>query len=110
MIQNKFCQDCHQQHDCWQVYRRLGQTSCPSVISPVIKAFLLPLLIFIASLAILEKLFTAASAEILQFFRLSNSVKMQSLQTAVCFLMALLITVVCILMTKAITKRLHKEL
>jgi hypothetical protein len=110
MIQNKFCQDCHLQHDCRQVYRRLGQAACPSVISPVIRAFLLPLLIFIASLAILEKLFTAAGPEIQQFFRLGNPAKVQGLQTAACFLIALSITIVCMFVARIITKKLHKEL
>jgi uncharacterized protein involved in cysteine biosynthesis len=109
MIQNEFCQDCHQQHDCRQVYRQLGHAACPSIINPVIRAFLMPLLIFIASLAILEKLFTAAGAEIQQLFQLSSPAKMQGLQTVVCFLMALLITTVCIFVTRVITKRRRKE-
>lgn len=110
MIQNKFCQDCHLQHNCRQIYKRLSHAECPSVVSPVIRAFLLPLLIFIASLAILEKLLIAAGPENQQFFRLGDPAKAQEFQTAACFLTALLITTVCMIFARVITKKLHKEL
>ena len=95
MIQKEFCQDCHQKHNCQEVYRQLSHATCPSITRKVIGAFLLPMVIFIVSLAFFYKIFAATA---------------QQLHTIVSFLMALLITSLCLFVTRVITRRFHKEL
>ena len=96
MDQQKFCQDCHQKHDCQEVYRRLGGSECPPVFLKVIVAFLLPMLIFIVSLAIFDRILAGSGGSFLY--------SSQSLQTVVIFLMALVTTVVCMLIMKLLEK------
>jgi len=50
------CQNCEQKHNCQEVYKRLGQSKAPKVLSKVILAFLLPLILFIFSIAAAERL------------------------------------------------------
>ena len=54
MVQQKFCQHCNQRHKCQEVYRRLANTECPSVVFKAVVAFLLPLMVFIAALVAFE--------------------------------------------------------
>ncbi len=54
MDSDKNCQGCDQQNDCQQLYEKLGSQKGPSVALGVIFAFLLPLVLFSASVAILE--------------------------------------------------------
>jgi len=56
MSQQKLCQECNQRHQCQEVYRQLGKAQGPSVVFKVIVAFLLPLVVFIAALAIFEEI------------------------------------------------------
>ena len=49
------CQNCEQKHNCQEVYKQLGQSKAPKVLSKVILAFLLPLILFVFSIAITEK-------------------------------------------------------
>ena len=56
MAQQKFCQSCNQKHKCQEVYRQLSEAKCPSVVFKVVVAFLLPIVVFIAALAIFEKI------------------------------------------------------
>lgn len=108
MIQQEFCKDCQQQHDCREVYRRLGHATCPSIFRKVIVAFLLPLIIFIVSLAVLEKIFAATGQNVLSSSQDGGPASARELQTAVSFFAALLITALCVLITRIINKRLHK--
>ena len=55
MTQQSDCQGCIQKHDCQEIYNKLCTTKSPSVAIKAIFAFLLPLLIFIAVLAVFEK-------------------------------------------------------
>jgi len=103
MIQKEFCQDCRQKHNCREVFRQSGHITGPPITRKVIVAFLLPLLIFIVSLAIFDKFLSAASVELVP-----PLAKMQGLQTIISFLMALLITSVFVFMTRVITRRLHR--
>jgi hypothetical protein len=54
MAQKDFCQICGRRHSCLDVYRRLGSSEGPSVTLKVTFAFLIPVLVFIVSLAAFE--------------------------------------------------------
>ena len=95
MAQEKFCQDCSERHNCQKVYQQLGDNTGPSVVVKVIFAFLLPPVVFIASLAAFEEIFTAA-------------INTQRMQTAMSFLLALLVTFIYISITGVINKRLNQ--
>jgi hypothetical protein len=95
MAQPRFCQDCTQKHDCKKVYEQLGAMKGPSVVVKVVLAFLLPLVIFIASLAAFGEIFAGATDS-------------QPAQTALSLLPALLVTSGCVLIMGAINRRLNK--
>ena len=57
MAEQNFCQNCHQRHNCSEIYRQLGQAEGPSVVFKAVTAFLLPLVVFIVTLAAFEKIF-----------------------------------------------------
>jgi hypothetical protein len=96
MIQQELCQDCNQRSDCQKVYRQLGNVEGPSVVKKVIQAFLVPLVVFIASLAVFEKV-------------LSGVVSTEQAQTALSFVSALLLTLVCILVIRAINRQFDQD-
>ncbi len=106
MVQQEFCHNCRQKHDCREVYRRLDNSTCPSVVTKTIVAFLLPLVVFIVSLFVFDKIFSAAGGNLL-FSQNGDPVNAQKLQTAVGFLVALLVTSVCVFVTRAINKKLN---
>jgi len=54
MVQQKFCEGCGQAHKCQEVYEELGHAGGPSIARKTLVAFLLPILVFIAGLAIFE--------------------------------------------------------
>ncbi len=91
MASQRFCQDCIQKHDCRSVYEQLGGASGPSVALKAVLAFLLPLMVFIVSLAVFEKVLVSA-------------INTEQMQTALSFLLALLATFICILITRVINK------
>lgn len=94
MAQEEFCQDCSERHNCQKVYQQLGDNTGPSVVVKVILAFLLPPVVFIASLATFEEIFAAA-------------INTRRMQTVLSFLLALLVTFICISVTGVINKRLN---
>jgi len=96
MARKVFCQDCTQKRDCQGIYEQLGGTPGPSVTLNVILAFLLPLLVFIVSLAVFEKV-------------LAGTFNTGRLQTVVSFLLALLVTFACILITRVIRKLFNSD-
>lgn len=108
MNQQEFCQDCSHKHDCRHIYRQLGHSSCPSVAIKVIVAFLLPLVVFIVSLAVFTEIFAAAGERHLLSSPNGVPTNMQELKTFVCFLLALFTASACVFFTKLINKRLHK--
>ena len=57
MVKGNICQECSQKESCKQAFEKLGNVKGPSVAIKSILAFLLPLVIFIAALAVLEKIF-----------------------------------------------------
>jgi phosphoglycerol transferase MdoB-like AlkP superfamily enzyme len=87
MDEEKFCQECNQKHTCRQAFQQLGRMGGPSVVYKTIVAFLLPLIVFIFSLAILEK-------------KLPNVIHIKKLQTLIAFLLASLATFVFVLIIR----------
>ena len=106
MNQQKFCQDCHQKHDCQEVYRRLGGAECPSVTLKVIIVFLMPMVIFVVSLAVFEFFFADILGAALKSSLSGGSVNMQNLQTLLGFFLAFFITFICMFIFKTLNRRL----
>jgi len=92
MAEQEFCEDCNQKHDCRRIYEQLGDVEGPSVVIKVIVAFLLPLVVFIVSLAVFQEI-------------LAKAISTQHVQTALSLLLALLVTFVCILIVRVINRR-----
>jgi uncharacterized membrane protein len=95
MVQEKFCEGCDQNNKCREIYRKLGNVKGPSIALKVIVAFLLPLVVFIVSLAVFERVF-------------ANSIGTEGLRTAISLLAAFVVTFVFILIIKVIVKRINK--
>ncbi len=93
MAEQKICEDCKQKHDCQRIYEQLGDVEGPSVVIKVIVAFLLPLVVFIVSLAAFQEI-------------LAKAISTQRVQTALSLLPALLVTFICILIVRVIRKRI----
>ena len=93
MAEQKFCQDCKQKHDCQKVYQQLGDIQGPSVVIKVVVAFLLPLVVFIVTLAIFDKI-------------LSGFEMTADLQTVFSVAASLLITFICILIVRVVNRRI----
>lgn len=100
MSQEDFCQECHQKHECQEVYRRLGSSECRPVFYKTVVAFLMPMVVFIVSLAVFEKILSDGN-----YSHLSHR-----LQTVIGFLIALLITVVFMIVFKLLSKLFRKFL
>ena len=98
MSQKDFCQDCHQKHDCQQVYRQMGYSECPPVFWKTVVAFLMPMVVFTFSLAIFERILSGEN-----FTHFS-----QRLQTAICFFVALIVTIVFMIVYKLLSKLFKK--
>lgn len=96
MFQQKFCQECNQKRNCKEVYQQLGKAGGPSVVIKTIVAFLLPLVVFIAALAIFKAI-------------LAGIINSKEAQTALSFLLALSVTFVAVLVIKMIGKQLRKD-
>jgi len=93
MTQLKFCRECGQKHNCQDIYRQMGKSEAPSVAFKAITAFLLPILIFIASLVIFENFLV----------KITDSKQMR---TALDFMFAISVTLAFILVRKQVVK--HK--
>jgi hypothetical protein len=93
MVQEKFCEGCSQSERCREIYRKLGRVEGRSFTVRVIVAFLLPLLIFIGSLAAFEKIFAAV-------------IDTAGLRTVVSFLAAFLVTFGFMLVIRVIGRQL----
>jgi hypothetical protein len=50
------CKNCDQKERCREVFEKLGNSKAPPVLMKVIQAFLLPLVLFIAALAVMGKI------------------------------------------------------
>jgi len=95
MADQDFCHSCNQKHGCQEVHEHPGNIEGPSIVVKVLLAFLLPLVVFIVSLAIFERI-------------LAGAVNSGAARTVVSFLLALLATFVCILITRTACKRLGR--
>ena len=71
------------------MYEQLGKIEGASIVRKVVLAFLLPLVVFVASLAVFERMF-------------SGVISAGQIQSALSFVSALLLTLACILLTKVI--------
>jgi len=92
MTEQKLCENCKQKHECQRIYEKLGDIKGPSVVIKVIIAFLLPILVFIVSLAFSERILRGVESS-------------EQVKTALSFLFALLATFVCILIVRVIHRR-----
>ena len=93
MESRRFCQDCVQKHDCKRIYEQLGDSTCESVTLKVILAFLLPLIVFIFSLAVFGRV-------------LAGAIDTEGLQIILSFPLALLVTFLCVFITRALNKQI----
>lgn len=96
MDQHEICHGCTKKSGCQEVYEKMGNIQGESVVLKVLAAFLLPILVFIVSLAGFDKI-------------LAKVTTIKELQTAAGLLLALSVTFVCVLMTRAINKGLIKH-
>lgn len=96
MVQQELCGQCSRRHDCGKVYEQLGNTEAPSIVRKVVLAFLLPLIVFTISLAILEKIF-------------SEVISGGQIKSACSLVLALLVTFVFILLAQVINRRLNQD-
>jgi hypothetical protein len=96
MIKQELCQQCNQRQDCGQVYEQLGKIEGPSIVKKVVLALLLPLVVFVASLAIFERIF-------------SSVLGAGQARSALSFASALSLTFVCILLTKVIDRQVGRD-
>jgi len=78
------------------VYKRLGRIEGPSIVKEVVLAFLLPLVVFVASLAVFERMF-------------SEAISAGQARSALSFASAVLLTFVCILLTKAVNRQFGQD-
>jgi len=86
------CKDCIDKHDCKRIYEQLGDSPRESVTLKVILAFLLPLIVFIVSLAVSERV-------------LARAINIEGVQIVLSFLLALLVTFVYVLITRVLNKQ-----
>jgi len=96
MDKQKTCKGCSYEHNCQNVYKRMADFQGSSIIFKVCLAFLLPVLVFIISLAVFERTLT----------KMINTVW---LQITLGFLFALSVTFVVMLIIKAINKEVNKK-
>ena len=90
MTEQDFCRSCTQKHDCQKVYDRIGNAPGPSVVVEVCLAFLLPLAVFIAALAIFQKILAGTT---------------EAARTAISLALALASTLGCILIVRMIKQK-----
>ena len=95
MIQQNSCEKCDHTDQCRQVYQRLGKAQGASIASRVVVAFLVPMVVFIAALAVFERIF-------------AGIIETKQLQTIVSLLLALPVTAAVVLLVKLMEKRFGK--
>jgi hypothetical protein len=94
--ESESCRGCPEKHKCREIYQLLGKAKGPSVALKVVAAFLIPLVVFIVSLAIFEK--TSA-----------KTANTKALQTIINLLLALSVTFACILVIKVAYRHQKKH-
>ena len=96
MVEQKNCQECRQKCNCQNVYQQLGEIQGRSVVVKVIVAFLLPLVVFIISLAVFGRVF-------------NDLILQEQLRMVMSVLPAFLVTFVVILVIRLVNKQLCKN-
>lgn len=96
MGEEQFCERCSQRHDCREVYGKLGNAEGPSLALRAVVAFLMPILVFIVSLGVLEKV-------------LGGITDRAALRTAASLSGAVIVTLAWILTVRVIDRRLGKR-
>ena len=96
MTEDKFCQSCKQSKNCRSIYQQLGNLKGSSVLLRVIFAFLVPLLVFIAALAVFQEILPAV-------------IENKATQTAVSYIAAVIIALAAALIAKLICGRMKKK-
>jgi uncharacterized protein YqhQ len=56
IMDDKHCNRCHNKHDCQSIYQTLGRSNAPNVTLHVILAFIMPVLVFVFSLAVSDRI------------------------------------------------------
>lgn len=92
MNKDNICKGCNLKDNCNEANQQVDVSNCPHFILKIIAAFILPMAVFITSLAVFEKLLASEN-----FWNNSEKV-----QTLISFLMAFLTTVVFMLIVKLI--------
>ena len=96
MAEDEFCSNCARKSDCKAVYQQLGQNKGPSFVAKVVKAFLLPIAIFIGGLVLFDKV-------------LADVIQDQRIRTAAVFLLGAGVSFIFVLIVKAIESFLLKS-
>ncbi|MFA5240475.1 MAG: SoxR reducing system RseC family protein [Phycisphaerae bacterium] len=96
MAEPKSCPGCDQKNKCQETYQQLGKAQGQSIALDSVVAFLLPLLIFIVSLGIFDRI-------------LAGTIELKDLRIAISFLLALFVTFTAMLIIKLISKHLGKN-
>ena len=94
MIQEeiKSCHGCGHANSCQRIYRQLGQAKGPSVLSKVMAILLLPMVIFIVSLAVFDEILT-------------GRIGIKSAETAISLLFVVFVTFIYILIIKMLSQQ-----
>ena len=95
MAKENLCEKCSEKKSCEEAYKQLGQAKGPSVVVGAIVAFVVPIVVFIASLAACEQILT-------------SSIQATKLRLVLSFLLALVVTIALIMIMQVINKRLTK--
>lgn len=96
MAEKDFCSRCPQSRDCKAVYEQLGKSQGPNVVTKVVVAFLLPIAVFIAALALSDHVLTRVIAG-------------KNVRIAAGFVLAAGASFVCILIVRVVNVRLAKN-
>jgi len=96
MVELKTCRGCSHEHDCGAIYQKLASLQGTSIVFKVSLAFLLPILVFIISLAAFER-------------TLVKMINATWLQTVLSFLFALSVTFAVMLVIRVINKEFCKN-
>ncbi|MDD5328152.1 MAG: hypothetical protein PHY02_10130 [Phycisphaerae bacterium] len=96
MAELKSCPGCNQKNKCQETYQQLGKVNGQSIALDSAVAFLLPLLFFVVSLGIFDRI-------------LAGTIELKDLRIAISFLLALSVTFAVMLTIKLISKQLGKN-
>jgi len=96
MAQREPCEKCNHKLSCKEAFKRLGNLRGQSIVRNVLVAFVLPLFVFIACLAMSQQLLT-------------RYIESSIFRSAVALLLAIASAVICVAVVKTVGKRLGKR-